>query len=82
MKHPALSALTEAELAIFELSPLTEAELKVLGSRYGNHVGIHIPPLEGFTLPEGVSHTCTEQTSAPCPACVAVEEEMVRRSKE
>jgi hypothetical protein len=80
MKHPALSALTEAELAIFDLRPLTAAELAVLGPRCGNPVGIHIPPLDDFVLPEGVTHTCAEQGS-PCPACTAVDEELLRRAK-
>lgn len=80
MRHPALSALTEAERHILEdLPPLTEAELKVLGPRYGRGVGMKIPPLDGFTLPEGVTHTCAEHM--PCPACDAVEEEMARRAK-
>lgn len=79
MRHPALFALTAAELGIFDLPPLTEAEEKVLGPRHGCHAGMRITPLDGFSLPEGAKHTCAEQGHVPCPACTAVEEEIERR---
>jgi hypothetical protein len=81
MRHPAFSALTEAELHILEdLPTLTESELKVLGPRYGGGVAVKIPPLEGFTLPDGAEHACGDALF-PCPACTAVEEEMASRGK-
>lgn len=81
MRHPTLSALTEAERHILEdLPTLTESELKVLGPRYGGGVAMKIPPLEGFTLPYGVKHTCGDALF-PCPACTAVEGEIARRGR-
>jgi hypothetical protein len=64
---------------IDQLPPLTEAEQKVLGPRYGNSMGdVRVLPLENFTLPEGVLHTCVDN-NVPCPACEAVDAEIARR---
>src|SRR5438874_182825 len=65
-----LSSSTPAELAVFSLPPLTEAEIAVLGPRH-----------EYFTprtpvrasRPDDPKHTCMDNPCLSCPACEATE---------
>jgi hypothetical protein len=68
-KH--LSSLTPAELAVFALPPLTEAELAVLGPRHEYLISPKAPVRA--SRPDDPSHTCMDCSTRPSPACEAAE---------
>jgi hypothetical protein len=65
--------LTPAELAVFSLPALTEAELAVLGPRYDERITLYGPVRA--SRPDDPTHTCMDNPTLSCPACEAAEVE-------